>query len=102
MGAGETCSGAHDAELSEDRHPGGVFLPGSTEDGLAYSLSEGRVSEAALAAPGITWELVGGFADLKRGTAALRRLERGLMRPERESDDERLPPWVDTTCRPLG
>jgi hypothetical protein len=72
------------------------------EDGLAYSLSEGRVSEAALATPGITWELVGSFADLKRGRAALRRLERGSARPEPEAGDNRLPPWVETTCRPAG
>jgi hypothetical protein len=68
-----------------------------------YTLSEGAVSETArVGTTEATWERLASFSDLKRGVAALHRLERGFATPERPSKDDRLAPWVETTRRRPG
>jgi len=71
------------------------------EDRVVFALNEGSVSEAArLGTRGVRWELIATYADQGGGLQALRRMESGFKTPERDREDERLPPWVETTCRP--
>jgi hypothetical protein len=92
------------ARLLGSRKPPRYFLYRVRyDDRVAFALKEGRASEVArLGTAGAAWELVAAFSDLKRGQEALHRMERGFVTVARAREDNPLPPWVGTACRPPG
>ncbi len=84
---------------------GSESLPGPTPPPSSstgeYVLRDAPISENARASvPGSSWDLVASFRDRDSALAALDRLRAGFATVQRAHDDDRLPPWVSTTCRP--
>jgi hypothetical protein len=73
------------------------------DDRVVFALKDGRASKVARLGGGdAKWDLIADFSALKDGQEALHRLQRGAVTVARAREDDRLPPWVQTTCRPPG
>jgi hypothetical protein len=70
-------------------------------EAVTYLVREGRMPDAEFYnTVGATFELLAGFADAKRATDAITRLERGFEAPVGPELRGPVPPWVTSPCRP--
>jgi hypothetical protein len=68
---------------------------------VSFVVRADRVPDSFAAIPGVTYSLVEAYPDLGSAAAALRRLEQGFARPERNDPGTPPPPWATATpCRP--
>jgi hypothetical protein len=70
-------------------------------EGVRYFLHEGRIPQSSLYGPGLTFEMIQGFADASSAARAWRQLDRGLaFRPDVDPLQMPVPLWATTPCRP--